>query len=135
MTEEAQTPEAPTEHPVPPVTGYRPLTDADVALMNRIKDAGTALMVLVEEVSVAVQAKGNALWAEEQNASTLLRAAEQAGEPEHIQRMQANMEQVQRKIVNFQRSEAMRWLSIGRTDVQTGVMAIVRAVAQPDSLI
>lgn len=28
-------------------------------------------------------------------------------------------------------AEAMRWVAIGKTDVQTGVMALVRAVAQP----
>jgi hypothetical protein len=27
----------------------------------------------------------------------------------------------------------MRWLSIGKTDLQTGCMALVRAVAKPES--
>jgi hypothetical protein len=28
-------------------------------------------------------------------------------------------------------AEPLRWASIGKTDIQTGVMALVRAVAQP----
>lgn len=31
-------------------------------------------------------------------------------------------------------AEAMRWAAIGKTDVQTGVMALVRAVAQPSGV-
>lgn len=27
----------------------------------------------------------------------------------------------------------LRWVSIGKTDLQTGIMALVRAVAQPES--
>lgn len=28
-------------------------------------------------------------------------------------------------------SEPLRWLAIGRTDLQTGLMALIRAVAKP----
>ncbi|HSX85400.1 MAG TPA: hypothetical protein VLE50_08320, partial [Cellvibrio sp.] len=31
----------------------------------------------------------------------------------------------------FNAAEPMRWLSIGKTDVQTGIMALIRAIAQP----
>ena len=31
----------------------------------------------------------------------------------------------------FERAEPMRWAAIGKTDIQTGLMALVRAVAQP----
>ncbi|EJG5415735.1 hypothetical protein NAD41_002374 [Salmonella enterica] len=134
-TAEAVSPEQPTTHAVPPVTGYRPLSDADVDRMNRIKAKGAELMVLFEEVCIAAQAKGNELWAAEQNAATLLRAAEQAGEPEHIARMAENLKTIQTQIQHFQMAEPLRWANIGRTDIQQGVMALVRAVAQPDGLI
>lgn len=32
-----------------------------------------------------------------------------------------------------QRSEANRWTSIAKTDFQTGLMALIRAVAKPES--
>jgi hypothetical protein len=31
----------------------------------------------------------------------------------------------------FVAAEPMRWAAIGKTDIQTGIMALVRAVAQP----
>ncbi|EAM1616285.1 hypothetical protein EU642_21860 [Salmonella enterica] len=124
-----------TTHAVPPVTGYRPLSDADVDLMNRIKAKATELLLLIDEIAVSAQNKGNELWAAEQNAATLLHAAEQENaEPQAVAAAKATHEAIQARFEAFQRAEPHRWASIGRTDIQKGVMALVRAVAQPDSL-
>lgn len=66
----------------PKVTGYRQLSEADAALMNKIKAKGVELGVLVAELRTI---------------DTL----------------------------------DQRWVSIGATDLQTGLMALTRAVAQP----
>lgn len=66
----------------PKITGYRQLTEAEVALMNEIKARGVELGVLVAK----------------------LRATD-------------GLDQ--------------RWVSIGATDLQTGLMALTRGVAQP----
>jgi hypothetical protein len=115
--------------------GYRPLSETDIQLMNRIKMKGSELMLLIEEVMVAAQAKGNTLWANEQNAATLVRAAETSGNEENADAARKQLEGIQQDIAAFQRAEPMRWAALGRSDIQQGVMAVVRAVAQPDSLI
>lgn len=66
----------------PKITGYRQLSEAEAALMNKIKAKGVELGELVAE----------------------LRGAE-------------GLDQ--------------RWVSVGATDLQTGLMALTRAVAQP----
>lgn len=66
----------------PKITGYRQLTESDVALMNEIKARGVELGELVNKL---------------------------------------------RSIPDLDQ----RWVSIGSTDLQTGLMALTRAVAQP----
>ena len=39
-----------------------------------------------------------------------------------------------RELRRFDRAEPQRWAAIGKTDIQTGIMALVRAVAQPDGI-
>jgi hypothetical protein len=66
------------------IKGYRDLSEAEIALMNEIKEKGAELGELVAK----------------------LRSTE-------------GLDQ--------------RWVSVGATDLQTGLMALTRAVAQPTS--
>lgn len=66
------------------VTGYKHLTDEQVALMNVIKDKGNELGVLITELQAREDTDGRAI-------------------------------------------------AIAKTDLQTGIMWLVRSVAQPDS--
>lgn len=66
------------------IKGYRDLSEAEIALMNEIKEKGAELGDLVAK----------------------LRSTE-------------GLDQ--------------RWVSVGATDLQTGLMALTRAVAQPTS--
>lgn len=68
----------------PKITGYRPLSEHEANLMNRIKEHGAALGQLVEEL-----------------------------------RNTKGLDQ--------------RWVSIGATGLQQGLMALTRGVAQPTS--
>ncbi|EAO3412045.1 hypothetical protein KWH26_003693 [Salmonella enterica] len=127
--------EAQEKAPHAPIIGHRSLTEAQLDLINRIKAKGLELMQLFEEVAVSCQDEGNALWAETQNAETRLKGAQLAQEESAIALATEQLETAQDAFMRFQIAEGMRWASIGRTDIQTGVMALVRAVAQPDSLI
>lgn len=65
-----------------PIVGYTPLTEEQIALMNKIKTLGVQLGSMVDELMA--------------NSAT-----------------------------------DKRWVSIGKTDLQVGTMALVRSVAQP----
>ena len=66
------------------ITGYRDLSESEIALMNRIKEKGEGLKELTNEL-----------------------------------RQHEDLDQ--------------RWVSVGITDLQKGIMSLVRAVAKPDS--
>lgn len=90
------------------IAGYRELSQEEIDLMNRIKAKGGELLELQYELDnmlrgQADEKSGNA-------ASNTLDYAE---------------------FDRFMSAEPLRWASIGKTDIQTGIMALVRAVAQP----
>lgn len=93
------------------IVGYRELTQEDIDLMNRIKAAGRELLALHDEVEQRCRTQiHNAI------ASLHGKAADSAEAQENARLTQA---------------QPIRWTSIAKTDLQTGVMALVRAVAQP----
>ncbi len=85
------------------INGYRDLSEAEIALINKIKAQGQALEALLGELHVHV------------NAQTI--AALNAGDKAEEVRIDA--------------AQPARWLAIARTDFQTGLMAATRSVAQP----
>lgn len=96
------------------IKGYRELTQAEVDLMNRIKAKGAELLALQDELMDLIG---------EQLTDKQLAAAsnDESGEAE----IEYN---------RFLAAEPFRWAAIGKTDIQTGVMALVRAVAQPEGV-
>lgn len=88
------------------IKGYRELSQEEINLMNRIKAKGSELLGLQAEL-VAVLDK------EAAKVSVYGSDEEQS---------------------RFWAAEPIRWAAIGKTDIQTGVMALVRAVAQPDGV-
>ena len=70
------------------ITGYRDLTEEEIALMNEAKDLAEKCGDFIQKV--------------------------------HL--LECNGEKVDR-----------RWLSIGQTDLQKGFMAVVRAIAKPET--
>jgi hypothetical protein len=87
----------------PKVTGYRQLNEQEAALMNEIKALGAQLDGMARRVSAHLSAQVVA-------ASNM----DTSDETARIDDAQPN-----------------RWVAIARTDFQTGLMALVRAVAQP----
>ncbi len=90
------------------ITGHRPLNAAEVDLINDIKAAGMHLCNLTARVRLHIEAQRyrcmNEVNTEVHDAAELARLT--AADPEH-------------------------WLRVGTTDVQQGLMALARAVAQP----
>ncbi|EMD0638822.1 hypothetical protein VPZ60_004238 [Salmonella enterica] len=113
-----------------PVIGYRKLTDADIDLMNDIKMKGAELLTFYEVVTRLVGDKGNTLWADVENAKVLANA--QQGHPGHEEAL-AVLKNAEAAFFAFQQAEPFRWAAIGRTDIQKGIMCLIRAVTQPDA--
>lgn len=97
------------------IVGYRELTQDDIDLMNRIKAAGRVLLDLRAEVMEKLRAQHEALIND--------LATRHESDPEQWAASAA--------IDRFNLAEPTRWAGIAKTDLQTGVMALVRAVAQP----
>lgn len=85
-----------------PIKGYRDLSPQDIALINDIKNAGLHIDQLVKRVQERVKAL------------RLIQGAIQ-GEKERLDA-----------------AEPERWAAMGRTDLQQGLMKLVRSVAQPE---
>lgn len=90
----------------PRITGYRQLNPAEAGLINAIKAHGAATQQLLDSVKVHLAAQG---------AAAEMEATEGRGDEED----------------RILAAEPQRWLALARTDMQTGLMRLVRAVAQP----
>lgn len=90
------------------IAGYRELSQEEIDLMNRIKAKGGELLELQSELIQMLIQQGRDKAAD---------AAENTERHAELER--------------FQVAEPLRWAAIGKTDIQTGIMAMVRAVAQP----
>lgn len=84
------------------IKGYRELSQEEIDLMNRIKEKGAELLGLHTELTLMLGTQ-------------------------HLVKSQGSSEEFER----FSAAEPARWAAIGKTDIQTGIMALVRAVAQP----
>lgn len=94
------------------IKGYRDLTQYEIDLMNRIKAKGAELLALQDELqdSIGKQLQDKQIATAHNDAS---------GEAE----IEYN---------RFLEAEPFRWAAIGKTDIQTGIMALIRAVGQSD---
>jgi hypothetical protein len=103
------------------IKGYRDLSQVGIDLMNQIKQKGSELLQLQAQLagylSTACETKMVAA-----KASTTHQPWDQGGSDECIEYRR------------FVAAEPHRWAAIGKTDIQTGVMALVRAVAQPSEV-
>ncbi len=93
------------------IKGYRELSADDIALMNEIKEEGARLEALVNKVR-------NRITLQRQGTLCKSMEAHERTEPER-ERLDA--------------AEPERWAAMAKTDFQTGLMKLVRAVAQPGS--
>ena len=94
------------------IAGYRELSQAEIDLMNRIKAWGAEL--------VALQAEVVDLLAQQDKDKRLAICVPSDNHEAHAAEFE-----------RFMAAEPLRWAAIAKTDIQTGIMALVRAVAQP----
>ena len=87
------------------IAGYRELSQEEIDLMNRIKAKGGELLELQAELADML------------NHQHVKKAANEERDPDELAR--------------FRAADPQRWASIGKTDIQTGIMALVHAVGQP----
>ena len=86
------------------ITGYRELNAEEIALMNEVKELGPQ----IEAVILKVQA--------------------------HVKKQREDCKQISNYDENYQRLEDAtpeRFSALAKTEFQTGLMYLVRAVAQP----
>ena len=100
------------------IKGYRELNQAEIELMNRIKDKGTEFGNLIAEL---VSRLNTDLEVKIAAAKASKLAPEDEGSEECAE------------LRRFKAAEPLRWAAIGKTDIQTGVMALIRAIAQPST--
>lgn len=100
------------------ITGYRELSQDEIDLMNRIKAAGAALIELQAELVGKLERHYEPLV--EANFASKKRVDDASPDNENTA-----------ELSRFEAAEPLRWAAIGKTDIQTGVMALIRAVAQP----
>lgn len=98
------------------IKGYRELNKEEIELMNAIKEQGTKLINLHAELQARLRTDAEVKQAAAQQ-SKIHPTDEASDECIELRR--------------FQAAEPLRWCAIGKTDIETGVMALVRAVAQP----
>lgn len=91
------------------ISGYRELSQEEVDLMNRIKAKGSELLELHAELVAHIKTQRQVCVVEEMFVDVI--------DPDELARLDA--------------AEPHRWAAMGKTDIQTGIMALVRAVAQP----
>jgi len=87
----------------PKITGYRQLNADEATMMNEAKALGAAAEELVKRLREYHRAQA---WAA-------------VNDDDELQRLDD--------------AEPGRWLAMGRTDIQVGIMKIVRSIAQPAS--
>lgn len=96
------------------IKNYRELSQVEIDLMNLIKEKGNEILALEETLSKHLDKKRREL---EELA---------VHDPDEEVRFHARCDTVE-----FDQASPYRWLAIGKTDIQTGVMALVRAIARP----
>jgi hypothetical protein len=91
------------------IAGYRDLSQHEIDLMNAIKAKGEELDALLNQARTHLEI---------QRSEAIKAGSVQPGD-------------INSELQRIDRAQPVRWLSIARTDLQTGIMAAVRAVAQP----
>ena len=98
------------------IKGYRELLPEEIDLMNRIKLKGQELLQLQSELAgrLATDFEVKQIAAKRSQLSPNCCSSDECVE-----------------FTRFTNAEPQRWAEVGKTDIQTGIMALVRAVAQP----
>lgn len=108
------------------IKGYRELSQEEVDLMNRIKAKGAELLALQAELVGRLETD---LITKRSDARSSMAGSESLTGTPYDENNGGSDEC--HEFRRFTDAEPQRWAAIGKTDIQTGIMALVRAVAQP----
>ncbi|AXI04363.1 Acb2/Tad1 domain-containing protein [Aquirhabdus parva] len=107
------------------IKGYRDLSQEEIDLMNRIKAKGSELLELQAELMCRL------------NTDLSIKNG-QIGTYESYYNLAPNdataykvFNEAKDELARFKAAEPQRWAAIGKTDIETGIMALVRSIAQP----
>lgn len=109
------------------IAGYRELSQEEIDLMNRIKTKGAELLSLHAELAGRLDTDREVKLAD---ARRSVAGKEYNGVP-YNEHTGASDECIEFR--RFHAAEPLRWAAIAKTDIQTGLMALTRAIAQPAS--
>jgi len=112
------------------ISGYRELTQEEIDLMNRIKTKGAELLELQSEVAKHVRDRTTFLIEVATSHQAVLDGPAMISYDQKVEHVEAR-DEAQEELNLINKAEPARWASIAKTDVQTGIMAMVRAVAMP----
>lgn len=104
------------------IKGYRDLSQEEVDLMNEVKELGAKLIEKQAELVEHLNRCKRRLHAQ---------AFGGVNAPVDLPVDPADYSDAHKEYVRFNEAEPLRWAAIGKTDIQTGIMALVRAIAQP----
>lgn len=93
------------------IKGYRELSQTEIDLMNEVKAKGVELGELVEKIQAHL--------------------IEQKRLLEVAQLKPGGDDDAYLEVQRIREAEPQRWASIGKTDLQIGLMALTRSIAQP----
>lgn len=93
------------------ISGYRELSQPEIDLMNKIKQVGPQVESLMREVDAHIRSQFAQL-------------------PDDISEQPAD-HPLMAEAMRLHEADPMRWLDIAQTNMQQGLMALTRAVAQP----
>ena len=102
------------------IKGYRDLSQQDIDLMNRVKNKGAELLALQAELAGRL----------ETDFEVKSQAAYMAQQGTGFDIYQGASDEAQ-EWRRFHAAEPRRWAAIAKTDIQTGLMALIRSIAQP----
>ncbi|EPK3000480.1 DUF7681 family protein [Klebsiella pneumoniae] len=102
------------------ISGYRELSPEEIDLMNRIKAKGAEMLALVAELQGRLSTDHEVKLASASSEESKTGSDAYQG---------ASAEAVELR--RFIAAEPECWAALGKTNIQTGIMALVRAVAQP----
>jgi uncharacterized protein (DUF1697 family) len=88
------------------IKGYRELSAEEIALMNEVKEAGAALQALCNKVETHISTQWQAAY-------------------------DADLVPQEAELDRLAQANPYRWLERATDDLQTGIMKLVRSVAQP----
>lgn len=96
------------------IRGYRELSEAEIALMNKIKELGPLIEAVELQVRDHVAAQEIAAYNGKDNAQSKDEA-----------------DKYQEELVRLHEASPRRFVELAKTQFQTGLMYLTRAVAQP----